>query len=55
MGGEDMRRSLAILWQKIANWLAVLGSAHVVDDGTDIKEKPSKKRDSKLRLVPHRG
>lgn len=52
MGGEDMRRLIAAVWQKIADWLSVLGSAHVVDDGSEGRDKPVKKRDPKLRLVP---
>ncbi|WP_337269421.1 hypothetical protein [Oryzifoliimicrobium ureilyticus] len=44
MGGHDMGRTLAMLWEKVIDWLSVLGSAHVVDDGVEKKmDRPRKK------------
>jgi hypothetical protein len=55
MGGNAMRGKLGIRWQKIVSWLAVLGTAHVVDDGSENKDWLSNKRPSKLHLVSRNG
>lgn len=40
-------------WEKVVEWIAVLGSAHVVDDGSaQDKESPKKPDRPKLRFVP---
>ena len=56
MGGKQMGRIVAGLWQKTVSWLSVLSSAHVVDDGSDEKrDQPKKNQTLKLKLVSGRG
>jgi hypothetical protein len=53
MGGNTMTTTLGAWWQKIVRWISILGSAHVVDDGSDEKKDgASNNRPTKLHLVP---
>lgn len=49
-----MGKLIAAAWRKVVGWLAVLGSAHVVDDGTEVKDKPTKNGRAILHLVSNR-
>lgn len=52
MGGNHMGKIFAATWQKVVSWLSVLGSAHIVDDGSEKKqEQPKKPQPPKLHLV----